>query len=186
MATNDFSPAVPEKANDILLGEGAVYKNYDEVGEALIGATKGGSKLSIEKVIKEVEYDGAYGPTKGMRRHVTCIVKLVINFLKLNYTNMSYGVPCTVSDGSDEDGTYKEIAYDLEIVAADVLTNVTFVGQKWDGSYCKIKVENALNIDSTTWEFKSKDNLVLEMTYTGFYSYSTPTVPPLEIDEEVA
>ncbi len=39
MPTNVFIPAVPEKANDILLGEGVLYKNYGEAGEAIIGAT---------------------------------------------------------------------------------------------------------------------------------------------------
>lgn len=186
MATNTFSPAVPQKANDILLGEGVLYKNYGEAGEAVIGATRGGSKLEIERAIKEVAYDGSYGPTKNMRRYERFVVKLVINFLKLTYTNLAYGVPVTVSDGSDPDGTYKKISFDLEIAAADVLTNITFVGQKHDGSYCVIKVENALNIDNISLEFKEKDEIVSEMTYTGFYTYAAPTTPPLIIQDEVA
>lgn len=186
MATNTFSPAVPEKANDLLLGEGILYKNYGEEGEAIIGATRGGSKLEIDRDIPEIKYDGAYGPTKGLRRYERFVAKLVINFLKLTYTNLAYGLPVTVSDGTDADGTYKKIAFDLEISSTDVLTNITFKGQKHDGSYCIIKLENALNIDKIELEFKEKDEVISEMTYTGFYTAAAPTTPPLTIQDEVA
>ncbi|RPI07216.1 MAG: hypothetical protein EHM64_00135 [Ignavibacteriae bacterium] len=180
MAIGVFSPTVPSKASDIMLGEGVIYKNYG-TENLIIGATRGGSKLIIEKPIKEIKYDGAYGPTKQMRRVDTYLVKLVVNFLKLTYTNLAYGLPITVSDGADKDGTYKKIAFDLEIAAADVVTNITFKGLKMDGTSCLIKVLNALNIDNISLEFKEKDEVVSEMTYTGFYAAATPTDAPLEI-----
>jgi len=168
-------------AQDILLGEGVVYKDYGEGTSAVIGATRGGSRLSVEKPVRVIAYDGSYGPTKNMRRIEMYIVKLIINFLKLTYTNLVYGLSMTVSDGTDQDGTYKKMNFDLEIAAADVLTNVTFKGQKHSGEVTLIKVLNALNISPIKWEFKSKDEIVSEMTYTGFYFAATPTVPPLEI-----
>lgn len=181
MATGVFSPTVPQSSNDIMLGEGIVYKNYGEAGEAVIGATRGGSKFEIDNSIKSAAYDGAYGNTKGLRRYERCAVKLTVNFLKLTYTNLAYGMPVTVSDGTDSDGTYKEISFDLEISSGDVLTNVAFVGKKHDGKNCIIIVENALNIDKITWDFKEKDEVVSEMIYTGFYAYATPTTPPFKI-----
>lgn len=184
MPTNTFSPAVIHKAKDILLGEGLVYKDYGEAGEALIGATRGGSKLEIEKPVKEIVYDGAMGPTKNMRRTERYIVKLVINFLKITYTNLAYGLNVTVSDGTDSDGTYKKISFNTTFAAADVLDNVTFKGYKADGTYCIIKVTKAFNMGNIGWEFKEKDELVSEMTYTGFYTYSAPTTVPLAIQEE--
>jgi hypothetical protein len=59
-----FTPEVPAD-NDLLLGEGIVYINYGEAGEAIIGATRDGSKYEEEKVIRTMQYDGAYGKTKG-------------------------------------------------------------------------------------------------------------------------
>lgn len=186
MSTNTFSPAVIHKAKDVLLGEGLVYKDYGESGQALIGATRGGSKLEIERAIKEMEYDGSMGPTKGMRRTERFVAKLMINFLKITYVNLAYGLNVTISDGSDVDGTYKKIAFDTDFDANDVLDNVTFKGYKADGTYCIIKVTKALNIDSIGLEFKEKDEVVSEMTYTGFYTYLAPTTAPLVIQEEEA
>lgn len=186
MSTNIFSPAVPERAKDILLGEGAGYKNLDESGEALIGATRGGSRFELEWTKGNVGYDGAMGPTKGMRRSHRCVAKLIFNFLKLSYVNMAYGLNCTISDGTDEDGTYKKISFNTGFLSTDVLTNVGFKGYKADGTYCKIKIENALNLNGVTFEFKEKDEIVGEITYTGFYTYAAPTITPIKIDEEDA
>lgn len=186
MPTNTFSPAVIHKAKDLLLGEGVLYYNYGEVSEAVIGATRGGTKLEIEWNKKEVDYDGSMGPTKGMRRTERFVAKLVVNFLKLTYTNLAYGLNVTVSDGSDQDGTYKKISFDTTFASTDVMTNITFKGYKADGTYCIIKLENAMNIDNIGLEFKEKDEVVSEMTYTGFYTYAAPTTPHLKIQEEVA
>jgi hypothetical protein len=186
MATNTFSPAIPQKAKDIMLGEGVLYYNYGEVSEAVIGATRGGTKLEIEWSKKEVEYDGAMGPTKGMRRTNVLIAKLIVNFLKLTYTTLTYGLNVTVSDGSDQDGTYKKIAFNTSWADTDVMTNITFKGYKASGEYCIIKLSNALNIDNISLEFKEKDEVVSEMTYTGFYTYAAPTTPPVVIQEEEA
>jgi hypothetical protein len=186
MATNTFSPAVIHKAKDLLLGEGVYYKDYGEVGEVIIGATRGGSKFEIDWSKNVIDYDGAMGPTKGLRRTNRFVAKFVINFLKLTYTNMAYGLNVTISDGSDQDGTYKKMVFNTSFASTDVLTNLTFKGYKADGTYCIIKLENALNIDNISLEFKEKDEVISEMTYTGFYTYTLPTTPPLVIQEEIS
>lgn len=183
---NKIDPAVIEKVKDLLLGEGIVYKNYGEVGEAIIGATRGGSKLEIEKEIKEIEFDGSLGATKGMRRPSKFIVRLIINFLKINYVNLAYGVNVTVTDGSDALGTYKKITFNTSFASTDVLTNITFKGYKASGEYCVIRLDNAFNMNDISFEFKEKDEIISEMTYTSFYKYLTPSVCGLYIDEEEA
>jgi hypothetical protein len=185
MAIGVFTPTVPS-ATDILLGEGIIYKNYGVAGSAIIGATRGGGKLEITKKINEMKYDGAYGLTKTLRRYDRFEVKLTVNFLKINYVNLAYGLPVTIADGTDVDGTYKKLTFDMDIVAADVLSNVAFVGQKDDGKQCIIIVDNALNIDNINMDFKEKDELTSEMTYTGFYAYATPTLPPIRILDYLA
>ena len=180
MSIGVFNPAVPENANDILLGEGIVKANSN-----IIGATQGGSKLEIEKVIRNIKHDGAYGPHKGLRRYDRCVAKLIINFLKITYTNLAYGLNVTVTDGSDADGTYKKIAFDPDFASTDVLTTVTFEGYKHDGTACIIRLENVLNLGNLGFEFKEKSEIVLPIEYTGFYTYAAPTVPPWKIRDYV-
>lgn len=176
MAYGVFTPQVPDQ-NDLLLGEGLIYYNYGEGSQALIGATRGGSKLQIDRTIRDMPYDGAYGVTKGLRRYEKCIPRLIVSLLKLSYVSLAYGLPCTVTDKGD----YHEIAFDLEIVDADYCTNIAFIGQKHDGKACKIFIYNALNDGNINFNFKEKDEVVGDLTYTGHYGTTTPTVPPVEI-----
>lgn len=178
MSVGVVTPVVPD-ANDLLLGEGTVYANYGEVGEAIIGATQGGSKYIVEKKTIITKYDSSNGPTKGLNRIDIFIPRLIINFLKLSYVSLAYGVPSTVTDMT----TYYSFRFDLAIVAADVLTNVAFIGQKFDGKACKIIVKNALNDGDIDLNYKTKGEVVGAMQYTGHYLFAYPTLPPFEMRE---
>ena len=185
MSTGVFSPAAIEKSKYILLQEGIVYGNYG-TDNYEIGCTRGGSKFTLDRVIKEINYDGAYGPVKTMRRCTQCTGKLDINFLKLTYTNLAYGLNMDVSDGTDKDGTYKSYDFRLNWEDTDVLTNIAFKGQKQDGTVCIIIINNALNVGNISLAFTEKDEVIAPMTYQGFYSYSTPTTVPVEIWDYIA
>jgi hypothetical protein len=180
MSYGVFSPNYVDKAKDILLGECLVYANNTST-PVLLGATSGGSKVDITKNIIDVKYDGAYGKTKGLRRVSTVDAKVTVNYLRIDYTNLTYGIPVTVSDGTDQDGTYKEIAFDLEFASGDVLDDLTLIGQYFDGQVCRIQLDNALCVDKIELDFKEKDHVTAQIVYTGFYSTSTPTTPPIHL-----
>jgi len=181
MAQGVFSPAPIKKAHYIWLKEGIVYGNYGS-DNYNIGVTRNGSSFQLVNTIKRINVDGAYGPIKNMRRVTQCYGTLTINFLKLTYTNLAYGYNITVSDGTDKDGTYKQIQPRLGFESTDVLTNIAYVGQKMDGQNCIIYVNNALNVTpNTQFPLSEKDEVVSPMMYEGFYSYSSPTTVPVEI-----
>lgn len=172
-----FSPEIPEDS-DLMLGEGAVIADYDEVGEYAIGATKDGSKYEEEREIKEIKSDGTCGKTKTLRRYVRRVPRLKVNFLKLTYENLQKGFPgMTITDKGD----YHEIAFDLEIADADYLTNIAFVGQTHEGKAIIIIIYNPLNDGNVGMDFKEKDEVMSEQQYTGHYDPSTPTTCPVEI-----
>lgn len=178
MASGVNTPTIPD-ADDILLGEGVVYVNYGEAGEAIIGATQSGSKFVIDVKFIDPKVDGAYGPIKGLKRVEKMVPHLIINFLKLTYVSLAYGVPCTVTDKGD----YHQIDFRLNIEAADVVKNVAFIGAKHGGKACKIIVKNALNVGNIDLNYKEKGEVTSEMDYEGLYAYATPTTPPFEIYE---
>jgi hypothetical protein len=175
MANGVVTPVVP-LANDIKLGEGVVYINYG-TDNTILGATDGGSQFKIEKKIIDIKYDGKYGPTKGLKRVEIFIPRLIVNCLKLNYNTLGYGIPITVTDMT----TYQKITFDLNVEAEDVLTNVAFIGQAFDGKALKIIVKNALMDGDIELDFKEKASVVGQLQYSGHYAYATPTTPPFEI-----
>jgi hypothetical protein len=175
-----FTPQVPVD-NDELLGEGVFYINYG-TDDFILGATMGNSKLEIEKEIKEIKFDGAYGPHKGLRRYTRYVPRFKINLFTLTYTSLGYACPVTVTDKGD----YHEIAFNLNIEDTDYATNITFVGKKLDGKACIMIIENPLQDGNMTFDFKEKDEVAPELQYTGHYASTTPTTPPLIVREYAA
>jgi hypothetical protein len=173
MSYGVVTPTVP-LANDIMLGEGVVYYNYGAGGD-VIGATRGGSKITMNKKVINIKYDGAYGETKGLKRIDTFVPKFEINFLKVDYNTLGYGLPKTITDR----GAYHEIAFNLNWSSSDVLTNIAFIGQKLDGKLVKAILSNAINSGNISFNFKEKDEIVNTLEYQGLYAAATPTVPPI-------
>lgn len=100
-------------ANDIGLGECKIYGNYELPDQHIIGATRGGVKATIERAIREMPYDGSYGPTKGLRRYDKFISKVELQALCLKYqvqdtiTNMESDTTLwTSQDWGQTGGTY--------------------------------------------------------------------------------
>jgi hypothetical protein len=177
MSTGVVTPVVP-LANDIKLGEGIVYINYG-TDDIILGATDGGCKFKVEKKFIDIKYDGKYGATKGLKRVEIFIPRLIVNCLKLNHNTLGYGIPITVTDMT----TYQRITFRLNIESTDVLTNVAFIGQAFDGKALKIIVKNALMDGDIELDFKEKASVVGELQYSGHYTYAAPTTPPFEIKD---
>lgn len=175
MSVGLFNPQVPTD-NDIGLGEGIVYFDLDEVTEAVIGACRGGNKIEIDKIIREMPFDGAYGPHKSLRRYERYVPRLIVNLLKISYLSLAYAMPVTVTDMGD----YHQIDFRLNIEDTDYSNNVAFVGQKLDGKAIIAYFYNALNDGNISFEFKEKDEVTSEMQYTAHYASNALTTVPFE------
>jgi len=102
MAINAVDPVIPV-ANDVILGEFKVYVNYGTPSQLLLGVTRDGCKVDIERTIKELAFDGAYGPTLDSNgvplvRYDTLIGRITLNNLYLKYFNKK-----TISDCESDD-----------------------------------------------------------------------------------
>lgn len=171
------TPEVPA-TTDIWLGEGKIYTNYGEASAAVLGATRGGSKFSVDREIRDITFDGAFGPVSGLRRKTRIVPSLTVKMLELNYTNLPQ---CFGGMTSSDEGSYHKIIEDSDITSGDYLTNVAFVGQTLAGKYVIIIVKNALGDGKIDLALDAKDEIVSESTFTGHYDASTPTTVPYEI-----
>jgi hypothetical protein len=181
MAKNVWTPSA-SLSKDILLGVGKVYKDLGEGTETELGPTMGSCKYKAGRTIKLIEFNGAYGPKKGMQKVEMWKPQLIINFLKIDYLNSFYGIPHTVTDITDKHGlSAKKVNFRLNVLSTDVLTNLAFVGEKHDGSPITIYLYKAFDITPTiTYEFGEKGEVVTERTFEGLYA-SSSTTPPFEM-----
>lgn len=150
-----------ETVKRMLIDAGAVYVNYGESDERLLGATQGGNVFTVEREIKQVEIDGAIGPVKGARRVISEKAILTVNLLEHSAENWKLILTAAdMSDVMDETGVNK-IADEIrtrQILDSDYVKNIALVGELSGTSEpVVIILENAL----------SEGEVELSMEHTG-------------------
>lgn len=164
-----------ETVKRLFVDAGAVYLNYDETDERLLGATRGGNTFTIEQEVREIEIDGARGPVKGLRRVVSVRAQIVANLLEMTTENLKAALAgATV----EENGTHDIITRKLTIKDSDYLKNVALVGEisgSQEPVICIVK--NALSDGNFSVNTADKDEAGLEVTFTGHFD-------PENLDEE--
>ena len=130
-----------EQIENIQIDYGLVYINYGETGERQLAPTRGGGTFSVTKNIREIEYDGRKGKTKGMQVVDEINATLSVPLLCASMDNLSLAMPwATYANGklsakSTDLGVIKDSAY---------LSNITMFAKVIGGGYKKITLYNAM------------------------------------------
>lgn len=136
-----FGGLTKEQIENIQIDYGLVYINYGEVGERQLAPTRGGGTFSVTKNIREIEYDGRKGKTKGMQVVDEINAALSVPLLCASMDNLALAMPwATYANGklsakSADLGVIKDSAY---------LSNITMFAKVIGGGYKKITLYNAM------------------------------------------
>lgn len=164
----------------LVLDSGAMYINYDEAGQALIGATRGGATFTIEQDIREIELDGALGPVKGLRRIIRSVPMLTFTLLEFTLARLKDTLPASASATS---GSFDVITRVTSSIADSFyLTNIALVAEVstlTNPVVCKVK--NALLAQQTALTTTDKDEGTLPLEAVGHYLTSALDTEPWEI-----
>ena len=153
---------------NILFGAGTIHKGLRyattwNFTESLVGATSGGSKLSIIPEITKVEVDGALVPAKGLTVKTGEAATMEINFIEL--TEDIIKASTIGKAGTSEDATYSAIVSKADIEEGDYWENIAFVGKTLDGKNIIAILENALCTSGFEQEGKNKEGAVGKYTF---------------------
>jgi hypothetical protein len=96
--------------NDIVQGEFKAYYNYRQPTQLLIGATQGGAKLDINRVIDEIKFDGAYGPTLDSNGVPLVRTREIIGTITLESLYLKYYNRKIISD-CESTGTWESLEW---------------------------------------------------------------------------
>ena len=113
---------------NILFGAGTIHKNlkYTEsawnFADSIVGATSGGSTLSIVPEITTIEVDGALVTVKELQKKTGETATMEINFIELSKDLLKAAL--IAQDGSSEDTNYDLLESKPDIVAGDYWENV--------------------------------------------------------------
>ena len=133
-----------EQIDGIQIDYGVIYANKGEVDERLLGPTRGGGEFKATASIRDIEFDGQRGKTKGMQVTESIDAVLSVVHLDTSMGSLADAMPYatyddvlgTITCGSANVGVMPETSY---------LKNITMYCKTVKGDYRKITIYNALN-----------------------------------------
>lgn len=154
---------------NILFGAGTIHKglkytsNAWNFADSIVGATSGGSKLSIIPEVTKVEVDGALVAAKGLSVKTGETATMEINFIELTEDIIK---SATLGQaGTSDDTNYNVIVPKADIQEGDYWENIAFVGKTLDGENIIAILENALCTSGFEQEGKNKEGAVGKYTF---------------------
>lgn len=155
---------------NIMFGAGTIHKGLKYASNAwnfdstIVGATSGGSKLSIVPEITNVDVDGALVKTKGLTVKTGETATMEINFIEL--TKDIIKAATIGKDGtSDDAANYDLIESKANIATGDYWENIAFVGKTLEGKNIIAIMDNALCTSGFEQEGKNKEGAVGKYTF---------------------
>ena len=154
---------------NILFGAGTIHKGLKYTGnawnfaESLVGATSGGSKLSIVPEVYEVPVDGALVSVKGLTVKNGETGTMEVNFIELTKDIIKAATIGT--DGTSDDTNYDVIVSKADIEVGDYWENIAFVGKTLEGKNIIAIMENVLCTSGFEQEGKNKEGAIGKYTF---------------------
>lgn len=131
-----------EQIENIQIDYGLIYLNYGVAGERRLAPTRGGGTFNVTKNIREIEYDGRKGKTKGMQVVDEVNAMLSVPLLDTSMDNLAMAMPWAtyaggkISAESGNLGVIQDSAY---------VENITLLAKVIGGGYKQITLYNAMS-----------------------------------------
>lgn len=153
----------------IMFGAGTIHKGLKYAGsswnfeESCIGATQGGSKITITPEFVDVEADGALVKVKGLKVKTGETASMEINLLELTKDVIKDAL--VAKDGTSADESYYVIESKADLAEGDYYENIAFVGKNLAGKNIIVILDNALCTSGLETEGKNKEAGVGKYTF---------------------
>ena len=135
-------PISQEQIEAIQIDYGLVYLNYGEVGEKLLGPTRGGGSFDVKATIRDIEFDGQKGKTKDMQVVEDLNATLGVTLIDTNIDILELAMPFVTRTGNVLTAGSASIGV---IPGAAYRKNITMFAKLISGLYKKITLYNAMN-----------------------------------------
>ena len=133
-----------EQIENIQIDYGLVFVNYGETGQKKLGPTRGGGEFTATRELRDIEFDGRKGKTKGMQviDAIDAMLKVVV--LDTTIETLSLSMPYATLAGDKQSLTCGTGAIGV-VKGSDYLKNIVRFAKTIAGSYKKITLYNAMS-----------------------------------------
>ena len=169
-----------EQIEAIQIDYGIVFVDYGELTQRKLGPTRGGGEFTASKNIRNIEYDGSLGKTKGMQ-----VIDEINAMLKCSILDMSQETLELTMPQADLDSGTDVITNNTGGLIPDskYLTNITMFCKTIGGDYKKITLYNAMNEGDFTFAAAPKAEGIVALEVYAHWDATDQTQPLFEIED---
>lgn len=169
-----------EQIENIQIDYGLVYINFGKTGERRLAPTRGGGTFNVSKNIREIEYDGRKGKTKGAQVVDEINAMLSVPLLDTSLDNLSLAMPWAtyasdkISAKSSNLGVVQSTAY---------LENITLFAKVIGGGYKQITLYNAMSENDFSLAATPKAEGVITLEVSAHWDATDDTADLYDIQD---
>lgn len=175
-----------QQIENIQIDYGMVYINYGEVDQRRLGPTRGGGTFTVTKTLRDIEFDGSKGKTKGLQVIDDINAMISLENLDISMTNLALNLPYATLTGDGSVTPYK-----LTVDSAGIgvlpdsayLTNVTMFCKLVSGEYKKITLFNAMSENDFTLSATPKAEGTVTMEIMAHWNPTDDTADLFTIED---
>jgi PKD repeat protein len=168
--------------SSFVMDAGAVYLNYGEKNQMLLGATEGGNLFGIDQDFRHMTFDTMKNSElAGSHRLTNSVPKIIANFIEINYRLLNIAMPG--SDITFNSGSVTIKRAIRKLLNNDYVKNIAIVAEHGGtGCYIVFRILNAITVENIEIPFEDSNESVIEVTFTGCFSESNYDDEPWQID----
>lgn len=176
--------------DNFALDQGVAYKDYGELTQTLLGATRGGGEFALNATYRKMPVDGERGDVEGFKRLESCRPTLTINPTEITAANLGYFIPASdtpttafqvfVDDEAVGTGDNSEVAFALA-TAPSPATSLTMYS---DGVEDELTTDYSLSGETVTYVTAPGTSVAITADYT--YAGTVADYTTIDLDDIAA
>lgn len=174
-----------KQIENVQIDYGIIYKNYGETDAEKLGPVRGGGGFKAEAKIRDIEFDGVHGKTKGTQiiESIDAILSVVV--LDTSIETLALSMPYLTLEGNGTTTPYSLTAKGSNIGIipdASYLKNVTMFAKTVKGEYRKITIYNAMAENSFELKAKPKGEGEVSLEFNAHWDTTDDTKDLFKIE----
>ncbi|WP_243259148.1 hypothetical protein [Clostridium sp. 'deep sea'] len=158
-----------KQIENIQIDYGIIYKNYGEADEERLNPVRGGGEFSVTATVRDIEFDGAKGKTKGLQVIDDMNAALNVTIMDTSVDKLALALPYCTLEGDGDTTPYTLTGKTSNIGAiqdSSYLKNITMFARTVKGEYRKITLYEAMAENGLTFAAapKGEGEIALEIS----------------------
>jgi hypothetical protein len=169
-----------EQIENIQIDYGIVYVNFGVTGERQLAPTRGGGTFTVTKNIRDIEFDGRKGKTKGVQVVDEVNAMLSVPLLDTSMDNLALAMPWATYSGGKISGKSGNLGV---IPDSAYIENITCFAKVIGGGYKQITLYNAMAENDFSLAAVPKSEGVINLEVHAHWDAEDDTVDLYDVQD---